>query len=38
MPVGMGKVSLVGGDVPVGIGSEELYEGIEALGVVESGG
>ena len=37
-PVGTGRVTFVGGDVPVGTGSEELYTGIEALGAVESGG
>ena len=37
-PVGTGRVTFVGGDVPVGTGSEELYVGIEALGAVESGG
>ena len=38
VPVGTGRVTFVGGDVPVGTGSEELYVGIEALGAVESGG
>lgn len=37
-PVGTGRVTFVGGDVPVGTGKEELYVGIEALGAVESGG
>ena len=37
-PVGNGRVTFVGGDVPVGTGREELYVGIEALGAVESGG
>ena len=37
-PVGTGRVTFVGGHVPVGTGSEELYVGIEALGAVESGG
>jgi hypothetical protein len=37
-PVGTGRVTFVGGDVPVGTGSEELYVGIDALGAVESGG
>jgi len=38
VPVGMDMVTFVGGNVPVGTGSEELYVGIEALGAVESGG
>jgi hypothetical protein len=38
VPVGTGKVTFVGGDVPVGTGSEELYVRIEALGADESGG
>lgn len=38
VPVGTGRVTFVGGDVPVGTGSEELYVGIEALGAVDSGG
>lgn len=37
-PVGTGRVTFVGGDVPVGTGSEELYVGMEALGADESGG
>lgn len=37
-PVGAGRVTFVGGIVPVGTGSEELYVGIEALGALESGG
>ena len=36
-PVGTGRVTFVGGDVPVGTGSEELYVGIDALVAVESG-
>ena len=37
-PVGAGRVTFVGGIVPVGTGREELYVGIEALGALESGG
>lgn len=38
VPVGTGRVTFAGGDVPVGTGSEELYIGVEALEAVESGG
>jgi hypothetical protein len=37
-PVEAGKVWLPGGDVPVGMGREELYVRMEALGADESGG
>jgi hypothetical protein len=36
--VGTGRVTFVGGEVPVETGSEELYVGMEALGADESGG
>jgi hypothetical protein len=36
-PVEAGKAWLPGGDVPVGMEREELYDGMDALGADESG-